>query len=319
MRISKSVVCVVVMGIFVSISGATLAQTAKEWDSKGYDYKMEGNYEKALECYTKAIEVDPTYVWAYDGRGDLYRLNLKDYEKAVEDYTTCIKIGSDNSSWYLFRGNSYYSMGKLRKAIADYTKGLEIDPDQTWFYDNRGSAYNDLGKYKKALRDANTAVEQSPNYYLGYLVRGKAYEGLGRVREARKDFEKACDLGSMEACNKFGGESAEAWFSVGENYRYNDDYKNAIDCFTRTIELNPEHKYAYNWRGKTYYLMGKYNEALADYTKGISNDPTNQNTYYDRGMVLLKLGRKKEALKDFKKACDMDSLRGCDRLKELGN
>lgn len=299
------------------VASAALAQTADEWYEKGFNYKIEGNIEKSLECFTKAIEIDPTFVEAYSERGWIYRVNLKEYKKALEDYKMCVKLDPDNSSWYLFRGNTYYGLGELRKAIKDYTKGIEIYPDHQWLYDNRASAYNDLGEYKKALKDANKAVEQSPNFYLGYLVRGKAYEGLGRAREARKDFEKACELGNMEACRKFGGESAEAWFRVGEQYRVNKDYKNALDCFTRAIELDPKHKHAYNRRAQIYVIMGKYNEAFDEYSKHLSVDPNCYYSLYSRGEILLKLGRKKEALKDFKRACDLDYDKACEKYEEL--
>ena len=47
--------------------------------------------KKALEAFTKAIEVNPNYVEAYFARGYTYAL-LKDKESAKADYAMCLKI-----------------------------------------------------------------------------------------------------------------------------------------------------------------------------------------------------------------------------------
>ena len=33
---------------------------ANSWDSLGETYELKGDLEKALECYTKAVELDPS-------------------------------------------------------------------------------------------------------------------------------------------------------------------------------------------------------------------------------------------------------------------
>ena len=47
--------------------------------------------KKALENFTKAIEINPNYVEAYFARGYTYS-KLKDKESAKADYDMCLKI-----------------------------------------------------------------------------------------------------------------------------------------------------------------------------------------------------------------------------------
>ena len=54
---------------------------------------------------TKAIELDPKYVFAYNNRG-----------------------------------NAYEKKGEHDLAIADFDKAIEIDPKYAFAYDNRGNA-----------------------------------------------------------------------------------------------------------------------------------------------------------------------------------
>ncbi len=47
------------------------------------------DYSKALDDYSKAIEIDPNYASAYFNTGNTY-IVLKEYSKALEDYNRTI-------------------------------------------------------------------------------------------------------------------------------------------------------------------------------------------------------------------------------------
>lgn len=40
------------------------------WNNKGYALYKEGNYEEAIKCYDKAIELDPNYSLAWGNKGE---------------------------------------------------------------------------------------------------------------------------------------------------------------------------------------------------------------------------------------------------------
>ena len=59
--------------------------SAVKWFSKGFALYELGRYEEAIECYDKAIELDPDYADAWKHKGDaLYELGR--YEEAIECY-----------------------------------------------------------------------------------------------------------------------------------------------------------------------------------------------------------------------------------------
>ena len=61
----------------VAIDGgvkATMAPSlAKEHFNRGFTYGKLGEYEKAIQEYDKAIQLDPNYALAYHHRGNAYR------------------------------------------------------------------------------------------------------------------------------------------------------------------------------------------------------------------------------------------------------
>ena len=91
---------------------------ATEWVQRGRSLVESGNYNEAIEAFTKAIELDPKLAWAYGARGI-----------------------------------AYYKLGNYQQAIRDYDRAIEIDPKDAVSYTNRGLAYDDLGNYQQAIRD----------------------------------------------------------------------------------------------------------------------------------------------------------------------
>jgi len=68
----------------------------------GISFGEAGEYEKAIACFDKAIELNPEDAKAYNNRGLAYA-NLKQYERAIEDYNKAIKLNPDLTMAYVNR------------------------------------------------------------------------------------------------------------------------------------------------------------------------------------------------------------------------
>ena len=62
----------------------------------------------------------------------------------------------------------------------------------------------------------------------------------------------------------------------GAKYAEEGNYLKAIEKYNDAIDISPNHKRAYLFRGTAYAGMGKLDEAIADYDKELSIDPKNQ-------------------------------------------
>ena len=56
---------------------------------------------------TKAIEINPDYVEAYFKRANTYELLLDNYQKAIDDYTKVIELKPDDGGTYFSHGYYY--------------------------------------------------------------------------------------------------------------------------------------------------------------------------------------------------------------------
>lgn len=138
-----------------------LASPNNAWahNNMGYTYQEEGDIQRAIREYYKAIDLKPNFLEAYN--------NL---------------------------GSAYQRMGKLQEAMAAYNKILEIDPAFVKAYNNLAVIYNELGKTQAAIAICKKAVEINPNYAYAYYNLSLIYERIGKPKEADAAYKKATEL-----------------------------------------------------------------------------------------------------------------------------
>lgn len=63
------------------------------------------------------------------------------------------------------------------------------------------------------------------------------------------------------------------------------DYKEAINYFTKAIDIDPNYAMAYDSRGRVYESMEDYPKAISDYSKVIDLEPNNAKAYIERAKL----------------------------------
>jgi len=161
--------------------------------NRGLAYADLGQWEKAIDDYSRVLEIDPTYVETYDNRGVAY-CNLNQWEKAIDDFSKAIKIDSNFLRAYYNRGIAYGKIGPMDKSIADYSRLIEIYPKSDKAYANRGVDYFKLGQLDKAIVDYSMAILINPKYTDAYYNRGLAYGKLGNWENAIADYSRVLEI-----------------------------------------------------------------------------------------------------------------------------
>ena len=92
-----------------------------------------------------------------------------------------------------------------------------------------------------------------------------------------------------------------ALLARGSVYLKMGNTENAIDDFSRTLQIDSNHPKAYHLRGLARELAGDDDEALKDLNKAIDIDSEYGAAYYSRATLLTKMGRDDSALEDMKR------------------
>ena len=87
-----------------------------------------GEYDCAIETYSKAILLNPDFTNAYINRATAYSLK-EDVDRAIEDLVKATELDPRNSQPYTMLGWIYDHRGDRPLAIENYTRALELDPN----------------------------------------------------------------------------------------------------------------------------------------------------------------------------------------------
>jgi protein O-mannosyl-transferase len=97
-----------------------------------------------------------------------------------------------------------------------------------------------------------------------------------------------------------------AYVSRGQVYDMLHNPKAAIADYNKAISLNPRKAEIYNGRGWAFYELGDKDAAMKDYEKAIALNPTYADAYNNRGWANYEAGNDKSALADFSKAISLN-------------
>src|SRR5215813_11738873 len=174
---------------------ATVVPGNAGWDQQTCEER--GNPAEAVSACTRLIEGttldDRDFTTALYNRG-IHLSHLGEIERAIEDFSRVIQIRTVDRQAYNGRGNAYFLKGDLERAIQDYDAQIKIDPLHDNAYNGRGRAYAALGQFDRAIADYDKQIELNPQHSHAYNGRGRAYAALGQFDRAIADYDKQIEI-----------------------------------------------------------------------------------------------------------------------------
>ena len=164
--------------------------------NRGLAYSRKGEYNLAISDYDKAIELNSSNPVYFFQRG--YANIVQDNKKAIEDYTRAINLDPKYINAYVERSFLYGLNGKYSKAISDANVAIKLNPKNPIPYRIRGDWNLKLANYDNALKDYNKAIILEPDFGPTYAARGEVYQLKKLNAKAIEDFNKADRLRASE-------------------------------------------------------------------------------------------------------------------------
>ena len=174
----------------------------EELVKKGADYYSKKEYDKAIKCFTQAIELDKSFLpkdrvskevlaEAYYNRGRA-KYYLKDYKGAIADHNKAIELKPDYAKAYYKRGNVKRKLKDYQGAIADFDKAIELDRDYAKAYHMKGVVKYNLKDYEEAIKDFEEALKLQPDnlFFRGNL---RIVKDALKSKETRELIEKQAE------------------------------------------------------------------------------------------------------------------------------
>ena len=130
-------------------------------------------------------------------------------------------------------------------------------------------------------------------------IRGACKLKLSDSKGALEDLDKA--LNDLPDDHKY---TAYLYTTRGEAKADINEHLEAINDFSKAIELNPNWDEAYNGRGESKYALGSIKEAHDDFDKALNINPELSRAYFNRAIARQELGLYEKAAIDWSKCID---------------
>lgn len=167
--------------------------SAEQYFERANVLVSQGKYRQGVVFYTKALDLNPQYVNAYNNRAHARNM-LRDYAGAIEDCNQALKLVPSYSEAHLNRGRARRGQGNTDGALEDYNEVLRLNPHSAMAYNNRGVVRWGQGDRAGALEDYDEALRLNPQLAAAYNNRGYARDVQGNIEGAIVDYKAALSV-----------------------------------------------------------------------------------------------------------------------------
>jgi tetratricopeptide (TPR) repeat protein len=241
----------------------------------GLVYLMNGEYEKARDSISRAMQIDPDRA---DVRvalaGALVRLGRE--QEAIETMRKILLLSPAADVARKARTLSAQVYDPLKDASPEAAQDLKNVVDLL----HQDSVQQALAMVDKVLR-------KNPQLSFAYSLKGLAHSRLENDGEAIVSFERALQLRP---------ESPVALVGLGDVYARLEKWQQAREYYEKAIGLDPFDLEAHKRMGELALARGDHEWAARCYSTLVLLDPENPAHRHQLGMILVQAGRLQEAL-----------------------
>jgi len=248
--------------------------------------EAQGNFNKAYELDPKSNEVISQLT--------TLSFNNRQFQKAIDFAQKC--SGCENASRVL--GMSYYNLedyGKAEKYLKEAIAKNDKDAEAAY---TLGRTYLELEDEKSAISQFQKAIELEP-------ARSQWMYELGLIYYDQNDFKNSLKYFGLAAANGYN-KTNDFYENYGFAQLYAGDSENGIKTLNILMERKPNNRELLNNIAHAMYDTQKYNEALDYFTKILNLNPQDATTLYMAGLTFQKLGQKEKGQKICDHAIAMD-------------
>lgn len=216
-----------------------------------------GALQRAVDCFQKAIHIDPGYALAYSGLSDAYVLLAARHYGNLPDAQA------------------------VGLALPAAQKAIELDPDLAEARASLGMIDLYRGDYASAEAAFRRALELQPGYINALVWLGLALNAQGRYREAFASNREALRVDPLSPI-------------VNSNYALDalrfGDLEAAQQRFATALDVDPAFLVPYAGMARLHAARAELHEALSWIDRALERSPDRSYYHARKGLLLLRLG-----------------------------
>ena len=221
---------------------------------------LEEDFQKALEMFDQALEIDPDFAPVYTGLAwaHFHRYQLTDDPEDIQNVmVNCEKAYDLNPSFAesnLGKGFVLFLRGEYDQAYQYFRIAMQKSPNELAVNQAIAYWYYSLGLYRHAIPLYVKAIEMSPFYTWSKFNIAWCYRGIG---DLEKSGEFLRDALALNPRNPF------ALCYYADHLVLEGEYAEAEKCLVQAKELNPGLDFLLRMQAQLYAAKGDRQQALA--------------------------------------------------------
>lgn len=132
-----------------------------EWVKQGEDLANEDRTREAIDCFVKAIEINPGNAFAWGDKA-LMLDKLGNYDAALEAFSKSTEIDSANPITWNNKGLTCLKSGRLVPALECFDKALEHNDKYAKAWYNKARTLSMLSRVSESQKCFDTARKLDP-------------------------------------------------------------------------------------------------------------------------------------------------------------
>jgi tetratricopeptide (TPR) repeat protein len=214
-------------------------------------------YKEAYEVYSKAIDTDPKFSYAYNQRA-LLLMKFRETEVAIHDLNTALAYEKNDTvrlTLLLNRGVAQKDIRNFKEAYQDFIDALAFDSANIGTLNNLAAVCDEVGKGDQTLVYLSKILSIDSTFIGAWVNIGFKYQEMGKHDTAIRYFNKALQLDPNEPLTY----NNRAYSKLRSG-----DIPGALSDVNRSIKLYPGNSFAFRNRALIYLAMKRNTDACSD-------------------------------------------------------
>ncbi|MBW0501438.1 hypothetical protein O181_041153 [Austropuccinia psidii MF-1] len=249
-----------------------------------------GEYNRAVNCYERALKYNPLNGTALTKAAGIYR-HQENFKAAAKYFSRLLKIHESNGEIWGALGHCYLMIDELPRAYTSYQQALHHSPSpksepKLWY--GIGILYDRYGSLEHAEEAFSSVIKMDPYFEKAneiYFRLGIIYKQQRKANLSLECFQWILDKPPSPLTE------IDIWFQIGHVHEQQGNFDRAKEAYERVLAENPTHAKVLQQLGGLYCREGASfydpHEAIVILNRSRSVDSNDPFTWYLLGRVAM--------------------------------
>jgi tetratricopeptide (TPR) repeat protein len=281
------------------------------WHRRGAEFQKQGRAKEALECFNKAIEINPSFEPPWVDRVRIF-LNAQKYDEALGYADKALGLHRNSGDALKLKGAILIHLGRNEEALDSLQRASEVNPKDGGLWELRARALSNLGRHQEAVECAGESLKVNPANHQLVGMKGLALFNLGRYDDALSCLNEALRLNPEYQAGLLA--KGQVLFSLGH-------YEEALTCLDAVLDKEWTNIDALISKGLALSKLSRHEEAIKCWDSIVQINRNNATGWYNKACFEARMGYTDAALESLYKAIQIDKNMALEakREEDFGN